>query len=299
VLRRQRFGLIHAHWLVPQGLVAVVARRMAGVALPLVTTSHGADLFALRGRAFDAMRRLVVNESAQVSVVSTAMRDRLIGGGAEADKIQVIPMGADLQARFTLDARVVRNKHELLFVGRLVEKKGVRVLIEALPDVLRAHPAARVTLVGDGPLAPELRALAARLGVSGHCRFLGMIPQAQLPDLYRRATLLAAPFVVAASGDQEGLGLVQAEAAGCGCPVIAGDVPAVHDAIVHGESGLLVPPGDAQALAAAIRRLLDDHKLRERLARNARQHCMAAFDWESVAARYGDLLTEAMRSAQR
>ena len=76
-------------------------------------------------------------------------------------------------------------------------------------------------------------------------------------------------------------------------------MPAVHDSIVRSESGLLVPPVDAQALAAAIRRLLDDQALREKLARNARQQCMAAFDWESFAARYGDLLNEAMQSAQR
>jgi phosphatidyl-myo-inositol dimannoside synthase len=100
-----------------------------------------------------------------------------------------------------------------------------------------------------------------------------------------------APFVVTESGDREGLGLVLVEALGCGCPVVASDLPAVRDVIADGESGRLVPPGDAQALAAVIVELLDAPERRRSLADKGRRHCRETFDWSQIAERYAVLLS--------
>ncbi len=292
VLRDDDWDLIHAHWLIPQGLVAMLARRLARRQVTLVCTSHGGDLFGLRGTGFRAIKRAVLRASSRVSVVSEAMRNAVLALGIAPDKVAVIPMGVDLRERFTPDPRPTREQSQLLFVGRLVEKKGVGLLLQALPRVLQAFPNIQLTIAGGGPLEAELRRLAASLRISDHVDFKGMVSQSDLPALYRRATLFVAPFLVAESGDQEGFGLVLVEAMGCGCPVICGDVPAVRDIVLDDNTGVLVNPRNPAALADAIMGLLADPKRRDRYAANARRHCEEAFDWRTIAARYGELLSE-------
>jgi len=97
------------------------------------------------------------------------------------------------------------------------------------------------------------------------------------------------PFIVTKSGVQEGFGLVVVEAMGCCCPVIAGDLPAIHDTVVHEENGLIFPSGSSQALADSILKLLDDPELRARLAEEGRKSVVRNFDWEIIAGRYAEI----------
>jgi len=146
-----RPAVVHAHWLVPQGLLAVLAMTGMASAPPILVTSHGADLFALRGAFFDRCRKFVLYRVRHVTVVSAAMRDRLLALGGPGDAISVASMGVDFQSRFTSDPREPRSGNELLFVGRLVEKKGLRFLIDALPAIASAFPAVTLAVVGFGP----------------------------------------------------------------------------------------------------------------------------------------------------
>lgn len=298
LLRQESFDAIHAHWLIPQGLVAMLARWLARRPVPLVCTSHGGDLFALRGKLATWIKWRVMHASAQVSVVSAAMHTQVTAMGIAPQKVAVIPMGVEMQHHFTPGPEGERQAHELLFVGRLVEKKGLSYLLQAMPSVLAQHPDTRLSIAGGGPLEGELRQLAIRLGIDGQVDFLGMVAQSALPQLYRRATLFVAPFRVAASGDQEGFPLVPLEAIGCGCPVICGEVAAFGDVIRHDVEALLVPPEDSGALAMAINALLNDPQRRQNLAANARKRCQDAFDWESIAQRYRALLLDAISAAR-
>ena len=286
LLRSERFDLIHAHWLIPQGFVAALSLLMTGKKIPLLCTSHGGDLFALKGKGLQRLKRWVMDKSAALTVVSKAMRKTVVAMGIDPDKVEVIPMGVDLKSLFTPDPCVQRKTDELLFVGRLVEKKGVQFLLEAMPAVLKKHPSIRLILAGSGPMEEELRQQAQRLQISDRVAFLGMVSQTKLPDLYRTATLAIFPFVVAKSGDQEGFGLVQVEAMGCECPIIAGDLPAIHDIITHEENGMIVESGNAQALADAIIRMLADPDLCAKLAGEGRRRVVQKFDWEIVAEKY-------------
>lgn len=292
LLRREPFDLIHAHWIIPQGLTAVIARFITGRKIPLVCTSHGGDLYALRGRFFRWLKRIVINKSSALTVVSRAMRDIVVDMGTASEKVHVISMGVDLKHLFTPDPAVERSDHGLLFVGRLVEKKGVAVLLKAMPAVRAAFPETRLTVAGSGPLEAELHTLVKELHISDAVDFPGMISQSQLPDLYRQAAIAVFPFIVAQSGDQEGFGLVQVEAMGCGCPVISGDLPVVHDIMIHGETGLLVPPGNAELLAQAIIFLLSNPEHRRTLAENGRASVLEQFDWEVIAGKYGAVYGE-------
>jgi glycosyltransferase involved in cell wall biosynthesis len=282
--------VIHAHWLVPQGLVALILGRLSRRPTPYLVTSHGADLYALRGRGLNSLKRIVLDRAAAVSVVSKAMVEELACLGANAKKVSVQPMGVDLQERFTLGIRGRRSADEILFVGRLVEKKGLRHLIDAMPAILLARPSAFLTVVGFGPEEATCRAQVQRLGLESTVKFVGAKSQTDIPAFYRRAAVFAAPFVEAVSGDREGLGLVLVEAAGCGCPVVVSDLPAVRDVMQAGAGCVRVVPSDSVALAAAIVDVIGHLEVHRQGVEASRDQLVQRFDWASVSQRYGNLL---------
>lgn len=290
ILRKQKIDVVHAHWIIPQGLVALFLKLFRS-APPFVVTSHGADLFALKGALLGRVKQAVLRHACQITVVSEAMRRALestIGGTGAA---LVLPMGVDLRNRFKLHEDLPREPDQILFVGRLVEKKGVRYLLDAMPAVLARRSNARLVIAGFGPEKEALEEQAARLGVKERVTFLGAVAQADLPQMYRRAALLVAPFVEADSGDQEGLGLVLVEAVGCGCPILAGDVPAVRD-VLGTLPGRIVDPRRKESLAVAILENLDRPEEARKQTLELRESLVARFDWGSVSAHYGDVLRD-------
>lgn len=283
--------VIHAHWIIPQGMLACLA---AGGTVPIVCTSHGGDLHALRGPLFERLKAWTLSRCAAITVVSESMVAR-VRASAEQKPVKVIPMGTDLTSLFvpppTPSSR--ESKH-LVFVGRLVEKKGVHYLLDALAEIQDTD--VRLTIAGEGPLRETLQRKAKNLGIAERVHFMGRIRHKDLPSLYQRATLAVFPFTVARDGDQEGFGLVVVEAMGCGCPVIVGDVPAVRDTVNPGITGILTPPADVLSLSAAIRRVLSDDTLRTQLTSAARIRVLERFDWSIIGARYRRLLDEVVHS---
>jgi len=282
-IRRDRPHVLHAHWLLPQGLV--VAHGSG--ALPVLATSHGADLFGLRGRIFAGLRKHVVSRMTAVAVVSEAMRQRVLAE-ISSKQVYVLPMGVECDQQF-IPGKGDRDQYALLFVGRLVEKKGVRHLVEAMPAILQTFDQTSLTIIGSGPELNNLRRRAAELGLDGKVIFLGGLPQERLPKYYQQASLFIAPFVEAGGGDQEGLGLVVAEAMACGCPVLVGDVPGVRD-LVDNTTGVRISGKDSAALAEAVVALLKDPTRRAQLATTARARVVERYAWSVVAQKYAALL---------
>lgn len=291
LLRRQRYTAIHAHWIVPHGLVAVLARYFCGYRPGLLCTAHGADVYGLKGRFATAVRRYTQARSERVAAVSAAMLEALADDADRDPRYCVLSMGVDTRTRFTPGAGSA-VPDSLLFVGRLAEKKGVNVLLSALPELIRDFPKLRLSIVGGGTEEPGLRRLADGLGITSQVEFVGPVPNQELPERYRRAAIVAFPSVVTSYGDQEGLGLVPVEALACGCAVVASDLPAIHDVIRSGETGLLAQAGDHAALAAALRALLKDPALRHRLATQGRAYVQEHFDWSVIAERHAALFRE-------
>lgn len=289
LLARERFDIVHAHWLIPQGLAAVAARLLSRRAPALLCTVHGSDLYGLRGRLFSALKRLVMRQSDTVSMVSQAMKEHAIALGAEPEKISVISMGVDMANTFTPAEHPARRNNELLFVGRLTAQKGLESLVRALPQVVSACPDTILTVIGRGPQEEPLRALSKALGVAQNVSFLGAIANENLPELYRRASILVFP-----SATDEGFGLVCVEALACECPVIASDLPAARELILNGKTGLLFQRGDSDELAHKILTLLADPALCRSMGRAGRDFVTKQFDWKIVAQRYGDLLTRSI-----
>lgn len=290
LLRRERIDVIHAHWLVPQGAIAALLQYLPGRRVPFIVTSHGADLYALQGRLLDAIKLFVLRKSFAATVVSTAMRENLGFLGADTRNITVQPMGVDLVGRFGPDASVTRSAREILFVGRLVEKKGLRHLLNAMPAILREFPDAFLTVAGFGPEEVALKGQVEASGLACNVRFVGALPQEALPALYRRAAVFVAPFVKARSGDEEGLGLVLVEALACECPILAGRVRALVEVLGDSVEEVAVNPLDADELSGRIMALLADPASAQARAAALSKAIGGRFDWNVVGAGYAALI---------
>ena len=233
-------GLLHAHFGFPDAII--VRRQAARAGLPYVVTLHGDDAFKLLPRHDPigaAVRRAVLDASA-VICVSEAM-GRAVSSVVDVSPV-VIPNGYD-DALFRLSEQP--RDLGLLFVGNLVPTKNVEMLLRAYA---REHAAIAVplTIVGDGPLRAPLAGLAATLGIADDVRFLGVQGRREVAGLMARATGLALPSL------SEGWGVVVAEALASGTPVVASRVGGVPEILGSDEGGILTPPGDEDALVAAL-----------------------------------------------
>lgn len=286
-VRRTKPRVIHVHWILPQGLLAFVVVRLFARDVKLVITSHGADLFALNGFVFRQFKRMVLRGADVVTVVSEPMarfcREKL---GVQREIISQ-SMGVDI-AGTQHAALAVENRHGLIFVGRLVKKKGCAVLLEALAALTLSRPDLRLLILGDGPERRSLEERAEKLGVSGNVTFLGAVNGEAVETHLHQALVAVMPSLEAAGGDQEGLGLVAVEALLAGCIPITSDLEVLRQVIDI--PMLRFQPGDPQALARRIADVLDAPADALDLCREARQHASRNFCWDAVGAIYSDLI---------
>jgi glycosyltransferase involved in cell wall biosynthesis len=183
----------------------------------------------------------------------------------------------------------------VLFVGRLVEKKGLNYLIEAMPSILERHPQALLRIVGDGQQKDKILKRVAELGLTESVDYRGAVGNNLLPEIYCSSDVVVFPSVVADDGDREGFGLVLAEALGCGCAAVVTDLPAMRDIVRDGESALIVPQKNAEQLAEKVCRLLEDDELRKSLGEQGRAYVLKKFDWQIIAGQYAELIYRVIR----
>lgn len=284
---REPFALIHAHF-GPAGVLALPYAVWAD--LPLLVTFHGYDVPLLQkaGRLFGPARRYAWLSGALLSRMTLGLCDSaelktlLMAYGVPEHKLRVHRLGVDLERfRPRGEAKGVDAPLEVIMVGRLVEKKGFRYGIEAFARAPSAEKA-RLTIVGDGPLGPELRALAEQLGLASRVHFTGVLTHDQVLQQLQRSDILLAPSVVAANGDRDSGLLALREGAACGLLPIATLHGGLPDSIDDGRSGFLVPERDAAALADRLERVLADAVLRTNLAQAARRKMEREFDQRVV-----------------
>jgi glycosyltransferase involved in cell wall biosynthesis len=247
------------------------------VNVPLVTTMHGSDVRLARNMAVarPAFRR-VMRRSAAVTTVS-----RWLASQVEELLPSMRPVVAPMPVNTDLFAPGgARSADRLLFVGRLNTQKGIEHLIAALAMM---QTPARLDVVGDGPDRDALMRQAHQAGVADRITWLGALPQTELPALYRRAAAVVIPSI------EEGLGLVAAEAQLCEAPVVASRSGGLPDVIQHEHTGVLVPPADSAALAAALDDLLARPDRGRSLGQAGRLQALGAFAPESAARRYAAL----------
>jgi glycosyltransferase involved in cell wall biosynthesis len=285
--REGAFDVVHAFWPIPHGIFGVAARNASQAAL--VSTFFSAELNwkGTTRKLVAPILRNIVNSSDAITVISSYTGKRLREFAADVETV-TIPFGAAAVSHLASGKDKTRAKSdgfELLFVGRLVKRKGVDVLLRAT-RILSEDPRLHVRIVGGGPEAHSLARLANELGVSEKVTFDGVVDSDRIAALFAGCDALVLPAIITETGDTEGLGVVLIEAMGYGKPVIASSAGGIVDIVAHEDTGLMVAPGDAQALAAAIGRAMDDPEALAAIARRGSEFAERRFGWDAIV---GDL----------
>jgi D-inositol-3-phosphate glycosyltransferase len=291
--------LVHGHfWM--SGLAALDAARLlagGGARVPVVETFHALGTVKRRHQGSADTSPLerqwlepsVGRDADRVIATCSDEAFELKAMGIPAERISIAPCGVDLKLFTGSGTADKRNRaHRILSVGRLVPRKGVDIVIRALPLLRRAgFDDVELLIVGGGGDALEtetgaearrLLGVAAELGVRQNVSFRGQVPREAMPGIFRSAdAVVCTPWY-------EPFGIVPLEAMACGIPVVAAAVGGLRDTVLDQETGLHVPPQDPEATAAALARLLGDQRLRQELGRAGQQRARVRYSWERVAA---------------
>jgi len=265
--------LIHANWTLS---AAVAWATSAFHRRPFIATVQGSDIFETRRLAIlKWLNRIALRRCSRILALSQSLADATFALGLPRDRIEIVPNGVDTR-RFqpSPDTR----EPLILTVGSLIERKGMKYLIQAMPQILYHCPNYRLVIVGEGPLWSSLSDLAQSLGVADRITITGYQTHAQVSDWMRRASLFVLPSV------EEGLGVVLLEALATGIPCVATRVGGIPDVITQ-DVGVLVPPADPAALAVSVSDLLRDPIRLDIMRGNARRHAVEQYSWDVIAGR--------------
>jgi glycosyltransferase involved in cell wall biosynthesis len=260
------------------GVPAIVSRRVDSEETALLASWRYASfqrIVAISDNVADAVRRSLCN-AGRVVVIRSAV---------DTDAMQPGLPRRDWRREFGLDEDDV----VLVVAAQLIERKGHRLLFEALATLPPAAPRWRLLVCGRGPLERELRQLCARLGLDPVVRFAGF--RNDLDNWLGHADMLVHPAC------EEGLGVAMLKAAAAGLPVVALDVAGAREAVVDGQTGVLVPPADPQALAQALAALIADARQRQQLGTAGTERMRSEFSIDEMVERHLDLYRDVSRAA--
>jgi glycosyltransferase involved in cell wall biosynthesis len=295
-LRGQRFDLLHSHWLLPQGFVGALTAGLR--AIPHVCTIHGGDVFGLQGKLLRQFKAFALCHADAVTVNSSATRQAAQALAPHYQQLHTIPMGVAPWCESPAlkgQAEAIRalfcggQGPLLLFVGRLVEEKGVGDLLAALALVRTTRPEVTLLVVGEGQDRPILEQQAHGLGLSGQVNFCGWVDPLHMPAYLAAADIFVAPSRTAPDGWVEAQGLTIIEAMMAGLPVVATRTGGIGDSVDHERSGLLVNERAPEELARAVERLLADPALGARLGEQARREATERFSRAASATAFSSL----------
>ncbi|MFN0097299.1 MAG: glycosyltransferase [Gemmatimonadaceae bacterium] len=294
LVRTWKPDVIYAQWFTPQGVVAALVARATGV--PWVLTTHASDVSVWHKLPFfgSGIVRALLPTAQRITAVSTGTLARARGffdvdeWATIEPKLRIIPMGAPaIVGALAGTTAASTTRTTLLFIGRLAEKKGIPVLLDALS---RLDASVHLVIAGTGPEEAALRAQVARLGLVDRVEFAGFVTGAAKDALIAAAAVVVVPSVVTPSGDAEGLPVVVLEAMAAGRLCVATDASGAGDVITDGENGFLVPARNSEALASRLRAVLSlDAAARERVSARARES-MVALQWPLIARRHLEFL---------
>lgn len=289
------YDLIHSHWLLPQGFVGFLGARLARI--PNVVTIHGGDVFGLRQKVFLPFKRFALKHAHAVSVNSSATEKAVRNIAPDIGAVQRIPMGVDISDVSRTDPHVLQIKEKyrrpngplIIFVGRIVEEKGLEDIIRAMPVILKKCPDASALIAGAGQDRTAMEALSLDIGLTGKVFFTGWIDPELVPVYLAAADVFVGPSRQACDGWIEAQGLTSLEAMAVGTPVVASRSGGIVDAVVHNKTGLLVDERSPDQVAEAVIRLNLDQELSRNLAAQGRKLVEQSYSRQACAARFSEV----------
>ena len=272
------YDLIHAHYIYPNGLFAVLLGRYFNV--PVVLTGHGSDINLFPRLWWNRLlAKWILARATRLIVVSGALKTEVLRLGVTAEKIAVIPNGFDRTIFKPMDMQEARGRLNLsrrnkifLFVGNLVRVKNIPLLLRAFSEVVKDEKNVSLIVVGDGPEKRHLDQLADRLDIHEHVQFVGQRPHSDIP------LWINACDVLCLSSDNEGWPTIIVETLACGKPVVATETGGVPEILCRSELGITVPVGDRAVYTKAMRESINKEWNSDIISSYAQE-----FTWEKIA----------------
>lgn len=306
VLRKRQIDVaFHAQW---QSLdVSVLARRL-GYVKRIASAAHGTEIIydaypkrAIFNRIFKNRRQYLTRKTDVFFPVSQYTSELLHQHlQIPQHKRHVVINGTDPDFFFPIENVDLKQRYNhvgkkiILTTTRLVERKGIDTVLEALPEVIAQVPEAKYLIVGKGPFQPQLQAIVNRLGLENYVDFLGRIPLNQLNEHYNLADVFAMPSK-AMQSDVEGFGIVFLEANACAKAVVGARTGGIPDAVLHEKTGLLVDEQNPKMLAKALIRLLKNDEERNQMGQTGRQRVLEEANWTASTQRIYKIISETLQ----
>ncbi len=277
IANTKKIDIIHAHWVIPQGLMALIIRFFTFNKIRIITTSHGTDLIIFDSWLLNRIKQLIINTSDRVTVMSQDMKNYCRRKLSVKRQIEVLPMGIDCQKLF-IKNKSYKNRKGVVYVGRLVATKGVKYLVEAFSKYLGDYPDEILTIIGDGTERASLEFLVNKLAISNNVLFSGAVTQKEVADMLNQSQISVIPSL------NEGFGLVIAESISCGCITLVSDLPTIQD--VHNDKTLQFRKADSGAIYNLLCSVKNNPKDAIERTKKLRKRIYSCYDWSKVGDSY-------------
>jgi len=295
IIKKEKIRVIHAHWILPQGLIGVFLKKLFKI--PLIVTIHGSDLFPLKSNLFRKLHRFVAANANFITVGSEATKNELRIRIGSLGNVNVVPMGVDSKIfrkiKIKKPKKYSKNKI-LLFVGRLSDQKGLQYIIDAMPNIVIEEPSAKLLIIGEGPYKSELLKRINENKVNENVEFLGSLPSSEVAKYHNYADIFIFPSLSNKTGT-EALGLALMEAMSSGCAVVGANVGGIPSLIKNGYNGILVRQKDSMELYKSIAALLKNKKKAEAMGKNAAAFIQKNYSWDKVSSRFIKIYENALK----
>ncbi|NUM25377.1 MAG: glycosyltransferase family 4 protein [Candidatus Buchananbacteria bacterium] len=298
IVKTHQIKLIQVGQVLPIGTLALVLKKR--LKIPYIFYAHGLDiLLPQKFMRKKTILKNIIKESSGIVANSHFTKDELLKLGANNGQVTVVYPGANIKNHHVADSEIaalikkhqLENKKILLTVGRLVERKGHDVVIKSLPAIIKKIPNITYLIVGDGPRKTQLVNLVHQLRLGHYVQFVDRVANSILPAYYQLADVFIMPSRRINGYDVEGFGIVFIEANLFGKPVIGGRSGGVGEAIVDGQTGILVNPTSEEEVSRSVIKLLTDPALAERLGLQGMERALRDFDWQTQTKKIKDLLS--------
>ncbi|KUG22057.1 glycosyltransferase [hydrocarbon metagenome] len=306
LLKRENYDFLHCHWAVPNALIAVGARWLAGSDAKILTSFPGSDVTVIRNTGtLGKIMAKIIAKSDYLSCNSADLKEGIVRSGIDSEKVDYVIYGVDdkkinfsAQKRKITRERLAINDETtlLLVIGRFIPKKGFSTAFRALKYIVEKHKNIKLAVIGDGDLKNEYVEILKQDKTSGHVIFIGYIAANELADYYSACDIFLMP---SEKNPPDGLNTVVPEAMACGRPIVASNVGGNDLVVFDGLNGFLHSEGDYEKLAALVSRLIENESTRIDMGRKSLELIQTKFNWKAIAEYYIEKYKETYGKANR
>lgn len=289
LVRKYSIETIYAHWIIPQGLIAALYRKIFNKKIKIVCTSHGSDLLGLKGGVSRRLTAFTLRNINKLTVVSQSLKEAA-KQYKTLEEIEVISLGYNPNY-FNLSAptKDIRSQYNIegpffVYVGRLSEEKGLVYLLQALNLIKENIHNFKLLIIGNGPLEQSLKNKSEELNLSENIIWLNNVPHQDLADYFKNADILIGPSL------REGLGLVFIEAIACGCCVIASNLKTISEVVIDGKTGFTAEAGNPQSIADKIMYVLKHKQYAKEMALQGSKYMFEKYDSSKAIKKLTEIL---------